>query len=412
MKLRLAMGVLVSLALGACDGSMPAVDAGGGDGGGDAGPILSTVRPGKRSDVGGVADPASNSIVIFGGDDGPIVNQIPTPNFRDDTWLFQPSAGWMEITVATPPSARARSAYGYDATNPRMIVFGGRYRSATSGPYTLYNDLWAFDFAARTWTMLHDGSGSAPAPRYFAGLAVAADGTIYVLGGGTNTDALNFTIAEDIWSFDGTSWTMRPRVGTPPSPRLFETWIHDVGRNRMLAFGGQRGDFFTAAYNELYAVELGTGEWSQLDPGTGPSGRFNGMGVHDTTMDRYIVFGGHPDVGTANDVWAWNAASGGWTQVSTGDQFTGGALGCLGNPAEIPSSYVTQDLSSPERRQGGVFGILGNDAWLFGGEGDCSDHLDDVWRLSLSGGGWSEIIEARTGESCDRRGDDCQCLCL
>jgi hypothetical protein len=51
--------------------------------------------------------------------------------------------------------------------------------------------------------------------------------------------------------------------------------------------------------------------------------------------------------------------------------------------------------------------------WVFGGmHAECSDHLDDTWRFDLETAEWSELIEARTGESCARRGDDCACLCI
>lgn len=416
MRLRLGLvGAALLLALGCGDDDGGDEDAGPGmtDDGGteDAGPLMSTVRPSKRSDVGGAADPTSGTVVIFGGDDGPIANQRPMPNFRDDTWVFEPGVGWTEVVTDTHPSARSRYATAYDAANQRMLLFGGRFRSASSGDYTLYNDLWAFDFASRTWSQVNDGAGG-PGPRYFPAMAVDSAGTIYVMGGGLNTNALAPNPAMDLWSFDGTTWTEITIGGTPPSGRLFETWIHDEGRGVMIAFGGQVGDFFSPAFGDMYSLELATGTWAQVDAGTGPAGRFNGMGVHDTTNDRYIIFGGHPDPGTANDIWAWDAANGGWTALQNGDVFTGGPLGCLGNPSEIPDGYVTQDLASPERRQGGVFDVLGDSVWLVMGEGDCSDHLDDIWRFDLSSDSWEEIIAARSGETCARQGNDCMCLCL
>jgi len=49
---------------------------------------------------------------------------------------------------------------------------------------------------------------------------------------------------------------------------------------------------------------------------------------------------------------------------------------------------------------------------VFGGQSDCSDHLDDTWRYALGASQWSELLAARSGESCARRNDDCTCLCL
>ena len=52
----------------------------------DVDAISSEERPSKRSEIYGVADETSNRIVIFGGNEGPIVNQIPKASYVDETW--------------------------------------------------------------------------------------------------------------------------------------------------------------------------------------------------------------------------------------------------------------------------------------------------------------------------------------
>ena len=42
-----------------------------------------TERPGKRSDIGAVLNTATDQILVFGGDNGPIVNQIPSPAYLE-----------------------------------------------------------------------------------------------------------------------------------------------------------------------------------------------------------------------------------------------------------------------------------------------------------------------------------------
>lgn len=368
-------------------------------------------RPTKRSDVQGAWDPATSSFVIFGGDDGPIVNQRPMAAFRDDTWLFVAGEGWVEIEGAGPsPRARYATAYG----DGQLFLFGGRYRdTGAMGDYTLYADLWAFDFETREWSQLDDGTG--PAARYFATAAYdEGSGTLYVAGGGTNANALRPEAPQDLWAWDGATWREIPTSGAAPSSRLFEAWAHDTSRGQLVAFGGQVGDFFSPAFDELFALDLETGAWTQLDAGGagGPSGRFNAMMAYDPEGDRYLMFGGHADPGVTNDLWAFDPNGGGWSVLSAGDAFTGEPLGCLGNSAEIPQNYVTQDLEAPERRQGGFFDLHDGQIWLFAGESDCSDHLDDIWTYDLATDTWREVLEARSGETCDRRGDDCMCLCL
>ena len=407
MRTATIMILALSLACTACG------DDGGG-GGADAGDISNTTKPPKRSDIHGAIDPSTGVFAVFGGDDGPIVDQRPMASYRDDTWLFEPGLGWTDVSSAGP-SARGRQAVAFDSNGKRMIIFGGRFRTAgTTGNYTLFNDVWAFDFSARTWEQLSDGTGG-PSARYFATAAYdAGSDTFYVYGGDTNPSALSISISTEVWSFKGGVWTQVVVAGTAPTPdRLFMGYTHDSQRNALIAYGGQLGDFVTAANRDLYRLDLATGVWEQLSDGTGgPSGRFSSLMAYDADGDRYILMGGHADQGVANDVWAFNPAQGSWSELYSGDTFTGAPLGCLGNAQELPKDYVTQDAAGPERRSGGFLGYTSGQLWLFGGESDCSDHLDDTWRYDLGAGSWSEILEAGSGESCLRENNDCQCLCI
>lgn len=385
-----------------------------GDDGGGGGPLTNMTKPSKRSDIHGAIDPTTGIFAVFGGDDGPIVDQIPQASYRDDTWLFEPGEGWTKVDTAGP-SARGRQAVAYDSNAQRMLIFGGRFRTTgTTGNYTLYNDLWAFDFAARTWEQLSDGAGG-PLPRYFATAGYdAATDTFYVYGGDTNPGALSIDLATDAWSFKDGTWSQISISGSAPEPtRLFMGYTYDAKRNALIAYGGQLGDFVTAANRDIYSLALSTGVWSKLDDGlTGPSGRFSSMMSYDADGDRYLMMGGHADRGVTNDIWAFDPNGAGWSNLYGGDTFTGAALGCLGNSQEIPKDYMVQDVSGPERRSGGFLGYASGSVWLFGGESDCSDHLDDTWKFSLDTSVWTEVLEAGSGESCLRKNFDCQCLCI
>jgi hypothetical protein len=376
--------------------------------------VTSTDRPSKRSEIKAVADPESDSVVIFGGNDAPIVDQIPRSAFRDDTWTFQPGVGWTEVT-GEGPSARGRYGAVLDPVGGRALLFGGRFRDADqTGDYTLLGDLWAFDFTARTWERLDDGGNGGPSRRYLPQLAWSAvDDALYLWGGVTSSNALSYTISEELWRWapDG-GWGELDTSGDAPSTRTFVGSVQDPATNRLHVFAGQRGDFQSLAYNDLFALDLGTGEWEEIDGGGGDA-PFTRMYPHllwDDARDRLLMFGGHTDIGDGNDLWAWTDR---WELVYEADVFTGEALGCLGNPAEVPADYVEQDLSAPERRQKAMAVILRDNLWIFGGmHAECSEHLDDTWRFDLAEEQWHEVIEARTGESCLRRQDDCECLCI
>jgi hypothetical protein len=380
--------------------------------------ITSEDRPDKRSEILAAAHEPTNTLLVFGGNSGVIVDQIPIADFRKDTWIFEPGFGWSQVT-GTSPSKRGRYALSVDEAGNRALLFGGRFREADEGGnYTLFNDLWEFDFLARTWTLLDDGtSNDDPEPRYYANSAWDADaGLLYAWGGNVNTDPLLFEVTDDLFVWDGDRWDLLETSGDAPSSRSFLGSLHDTKRHKLVVFGGQRGDLISQAYNDTYALDLDTLKWAQLHDGVDtpvPSTRMHGHFAYDAPRDRYLLFGGHTDLGDMNDLWAMDPESHVWSRVYIADTFNDVAIGCLGNSREVPDDYVDMDLTAPERRHRGMYALMYDSAWIFGGiHAECSDHLDDTWRFDLVGESWHELIEARSGESCARRQDDCECLCL
>jgi hypothetical protein len=374
--------------------------------------ISSTERPSQRSEVYGIGDPGSNSILVFGGNEGPVVNQQPTSVFLEETWIFEPGAGWAELDIDMP-SARARYGAAYDPAGERALIFGGRYREAGgSGNYDLFSELWEFDYPSQEWTLLDDGSG--PDARTYPSLAWDdTEQALYLFGGMTNASPMSIIVDEEIWRYKDGEWEELTATGDAPSTRTFlgEAW--DSERRRLVLFSGQVGDYWSGSYDETYALDIETLEWTELNDGDdAPSTRMHPHAVYDAERDRYLLFGGHTDIGDANDIWAMDPDSGEWSSVREADTFTGEGLGCNGNSSDVPADYVEQDLSAPERRHRGIFTLMHDSLWIFGGmHAECSDHLDDTWRYPLEEGDWTELIEARSGESCARQDADCECLC-
>ena len=371
-----------------------------------------TDRPTQRSEVYGIGDPVSNSIVVFGGNEGPVVNQRPTSVFLEETWIFEPGYGWTELNIDMP-SARSRYGAAYDPTGQRALIFGGRYRvEGGSGPYDLFNELWSFDFSSRTWELIDDGTGPS-ARTYPSTFWDDEEQALYVWGGMVNADPMVIETNQELWRYKDGSWEQLTTSGDVPSPRTFlsETW--DSQRRRMVIFAGQVGNYWDLAYNETYALNIDTREWTELNDGSdAPSTRMHPHLIYDPERDRYLMFGGHTDIGDGNDLWEMDPDSGEWSEIRIADEFTGEGLGCNNNSSDVPADYVDQDLSAPERRHRGMYTLMHDNLWVFGGmHAECSDHLDDTWRYPLGGGDWMELIEARTGESCARQDADCECLC-
>jgi Galactose oxidase, central domain len=386
--------------------------------------ITTTAQPLKRSEIQAAGNEATNSILMFGGNSGPVVSQAIASDFQNDTWIFEPGTGWTEIDADPKPKKRGRYTLVPDEAGHRAFLFGGRFREVGgSGNYELYNDLWEFDFDARSWEKVDEGTG--PAPRYYPeGAYDPTSGLLYVFGGALNENPLVVDVAMDLWAWDGSSWTELETTGDAPSTRTYLAVTHDPVRNRMVVFAGQSGDFVSCSYNDLYALDLDTLKWKQLHDGDGkaPETRFHSHLQYDPAGDRYLMFGGHADIGAMNDLWAFDPETDKWDKVREADILTTApgtcsnavSPGCLGNSAEVPKEFAEEDVTAPERRYRGMFVQMHGNLWLGAGINiECSEHLDDTWRYDLAGGSdWTELVEARTGESCIRRGDDCACMCI
>ena len=141
-----------------------------------------------------VYDQANNIFTVFGGED------IDETGFTNGVWTLAGANGlsgtpqWTNIVAdSTPgsPAQRAGQSAVYDATNDRMIIFGGL---AFSGTYagTGFNDVWILSNA--------NGLGGTPA------------------------------------------WTQLKPSGTLPGTRSEQTAVYDAPTNRMMIFAGLNED--------------------------------------------------------------------------------------------------------------------------------------------------------------------------
>ncbi|MBN1322110.1 MAG: hypothetical protein JXA87_14860 [Thermoleophilia bacterium] len=196
-----------------------------------------------------IYDPGSGKVVMFGGMTGEVVGVMPNVPFGDeslnDTWTYDPVANtWTELEPGgAVPAARGFQAMVYDPSTQKIILFGGGTATA------LFNDTWAYDPAANTWTYL-DPAGALPAAR--GSHAMAYDPTtrrIILFGGATLTDRFN-----DTWAYDpaANTWTELALSGSAPSTHASATMAYDPAAGRMIVFGGW--DEADSSVNDTWAL--------------------------------------------------------------------------------------------------------------------------------------------------------------
>eukprot|EP00961_Rhodomonas_salina_P208441 2813101-Rhodomonas_salina.3 len=101
-----------------------------------------------------------------------------TGNLPDLHELEPGSSTWTDLSGAVSGTAPGpRNGMVMEAVGDRVYVFGG------IGDRRMFNDLFAFEPANRTWSALTSfASGGLPSARGFAGGA-ALEGRLYVFGG-------------------------------------------------------------------------------------------------------------------------------------------------------------------------------------------------------------------------------------
>lgn len=368
--------------------------------------------PSVRGEVSGAWDPTKDRMVFFGGNDEVPVNCANgATNFRDDTWEYNRTCkAFKEIATSDGPNRRGRNNATSDGE--KLYVGYGRFRNGNEGNYMLRRDVWAFDYATDTWTELASGNG--PSARSNSAW-VHLDGKLWMFGGNTSNNGLNFTPQADLWAFDLTSntWEEITFTGGPRS-RLFHSMATD-GTMIYVYGGGDENAFLGPFLDDLWAFDPQSGEWTEMlhdgNPGPAvPEDRFWANLEYDSTDDSLVLFGGHDNtsLGNTNQVYRYSLPEGRWWREQEGDTPDQPSAGFC----DFPADFVAVDASSPERRNAGASAMTHDDQMLiFGGKTDCG-LINDVWSYSITAGAWAELSPATSGQACLRANQQCSSLCF
>lgn len=214
---------------------------------------------------------------------------------------------------------------------------------------------------------------------------------------------------------DGQWRDITPPV-SPPA-RCLHSSVIDRPRERMIVYGGLNGNFIPDL-SDTWALDLVSGQWTQLVESDGPGARYGHVAAIDTDRNRMIVFGGlvrDPITGTANetnDLWAFDLATNDWSPLETGGpkparrQFAAGSVlpgsgslilfgGRSGNDffddtwlldfRSLQWRRLATVGATPQRRfrHTLVADAVGERLWMAFGEGGQGLHFEDVWEMDI-----------------------------
>jgi len=294
-------------------------------------PSLRSAPP-AREDSSMTFDGATNSMVLFGG------TIEPGYQYLGDTWIFTPTAGWLQLFPATSPSPRGGAAFVYDPVLKMALLFGG----GTAQGNGLLGDTWTWD--GTTWTQQFPPVS--PPPHAFNTEQMAFDastGTVLLFGG----FGPNGTYFGDTWIWNGITWSER-LPATSPSPRN-TTLTYDAATKQVILFGGASSEGLlddTWTWNGV--------TWTQHFPPSSPSPRVNIGLAYDPKIGKVVLFGGiNSDSQSLGDTWTWDGTT--WTQIQS--------IGTSPSPRWSPS-FAYDPQFEGALLFGGGYGPV-NQTWLF-----------------------------------------------
>lgn len=185
-----------------------------------------------------------------------------------DSWAWDPATNvW--TAIASMPSGTQRGASAIVATADRIFVIGGLRNSSVT-------DVSSYDPATDTWTTLP----SLPAARDHLMAAVAADGTLFAIGG-----RRNYVIdgRVDALAPGASAWVSKTAMLTPRAGSAATT----VG-TKVIILGGEGNRFRQdGIFQQVESYDLATDTWEAL-----PMAPTSRHGTGGATVDGVAFFPG------------------------------------------------------------------------------------------------------------------------
>ena len=316
-----------------------------------------------------VVDPVRQQVVLFGGTNGPYLDDLWTLDLATMTWQRHTAPG---------PIARGGHSMVLAPDGGAVWLFGG------TRPGSDLDDLWRLDLATVTWSQIAAAcSGGCPSERSGATLVADPVGARLVLYGGWES-APN-TYHRDAWVLDSLAatptWSLVEPVSERPQARFFHIAGYDPTDRAMVVFGGGANG---SAYKDAAALRLPTGRrpaaWRSIAPATELTARDQVSVVLDDGV--LTAFGGFGSGTLPGSVTAGTHLADTWQRAV--DSRRGWRLA-----TPVSSRHV------PLAREGAAYALDAEEdrLFFFGGlNGDTT--LADVWVADIARPGrprWQQV---------------------
>jgi hypothetical protein len=265
----------------------------------------------------------NSRLIVFGGCGGgclPVYNDVWVLTNANGVGGFPT---WSQLNPSGGPPPGRQGAVGiYDPSSNTMTIFGGQDGAGSGGIYT---DTWVLSNAnglggTPEWTQLSPLGVPPQMPFESSAVYDEADHIMTVFGG-TDTSLytnLVFTLSHANNQGGTPAWTQLSPTGTPPLPRVGASVGYHPLSNRMVMFGGVENGGFFGMNTWVLSHANGTGgtaAWIRLTPTdqtplSGPAPTQSPAYGYDPSNNRLIIWGGNTAEGFIQGTWVLTHANG------------------------------------------------------------------------------------------------------
>jgi len=271
------------------------------------------------------------------------------------TSLSSLSAQWVQAAPATSPSSRASAAMSTDP-NGGLLMFGG-----DTGGFSPSNESWNYD--GTNWTLL--APTASPSGRAGAAMVYDPNAGVAWMYGGLNSSFFGGPSKDELWQFDGTTWTQPVIAGSTPGGLGLFGMSFDTGNNVAVVYGGLANNFFPIDSNETWEWNGTTWTQTAVSPAVNPGPLERPAMCFHAGLGRTVLFGGLDVQGSWNDTtWAYDAAANTWSTIPIVGPKPGARTGARMTYDSTRGVCVLTGGADPNDPTGATYW---NDTWEFDG---------------------------------------------
>lgn len=240
-----------------------------------------------------IYDLARNVAVLYGG----LTGNPQAGQCSDDHWEWN-GTNWTLLQPTSTPGGLGYYAGAYDLVRQRIVIHGGRRNAWIPAAV---NETWEFDPVQNRWLQI--STTNSPGAIEEAAMCFHLGMGQSLLFGGI--DPQTNAVVNDLWSYDGATWTLLQPTGPRPGPRIAARMVYDNLRQVAVVFGG-RDPVTWAIHNDTWEFD-GT-QWRRVDSGLAPA-RIDFSMAMDFWRGRMVIFGGRlANNSVQDDTWEYGAS--------------------------------------------------------------------------------------------------------